>query len=170
MNVILTTNVSNLGSLGDEVRVKDGYARNFLIPRGLALSADSRNASTLAHQRRVLEAKRKEAVGAAQATADKVRAMELVLMAKAGPSGRLFGAVNNRNLQDLLAENGVTLDRRDIVFNNQVKSLGTYTATLKFHSEVKVNVSFKVVPSAEEKAAAEEAAAAASTEAPANEA
>lgn len=144
MNVILTTDIPQLGSLGDEVRVKDGYARNYLIPRQMALSAESINAKAIAHQRKLLEQKRKEAVAAAQGLANQVKSLEIVLTAKSGPNGRLFGAIHNRDLAGFLEEKGVKVDRRHVAFHAPVKNVGTHAATIKLHSDVKVEVSVKV--------------------------
>ncbi|MDH4120370.1 MAG: 50S ribosomal protein L9 [Deltaproteobacteria bacterium] len=168
MNVILTTNVRHLGSLGDEVRVKDGYGRNFLIPRGLAILSDTRNAKAIAHQRKQLEAKRALAVQEANALAEKVKALELVIHAKAGPTGKLYAAVTNRQLQEVLEGLGVSLERKAISFLSSVKGVGNYAAALKLHSDVKIEVNVKVVavkvkgeeaPAEEAPAESEEAAA-----------
>jgi len=157
MKVILTQNVANLGSLGDEVKVKDGYARNFLLPRGLALAAESTNARTLAHRRRYLERVRAEAVEQARAEAEKVANMELELTAKAGPSGRLFGSITNRDIQTALAEKGFEVDRKAVQLHEPIRQVGTHYASVKLHTDVKTDITIHVKAelTEEEKAQAE---------------
>jgi large subunit ribosomal protein L9 len=148
--IILTQNVPNLGSLGDEVQVKDGYARNFLLPRGMAIAASGKKARELEHRRRFLEQMRKEAIDQAKGEAGKVAALELVFKARVGAGGRLFGSVTNRDLHAMLAERGFEVDRKAIQLHSPVKNLGTYTATVRLHTDVKVDVEFKVEQLGEE--------------------
>lgn len=170
MRIILIQDVPHLGSLGDEVQVKDGYARNYLLPKGMAMSAGSKNAAHIAHRRKRLEGLREQAIELAQAESEKVANLELVVKAKAGTNGRLFGSVTNRDLKAALEELGYTVDRRAITLHAPIKSLGIHGATVKLHSEVKTDVSVKVVSmelTEEELRAEEEAAAEAAGEAPA---
>ncbi|MEE8554472.1 MAG: 50S ribosomal protein L9 [bacterium] len=170
MRIILIQDVPHLGSLGDEVQVKDGYARNYLLPKGMAMSAGSKNAAHIAHRRKLLEGLREQAIELAQAESEKVANLELVVRAKAGTNGRLFGSVTNRDLKAALEELGYTVDRRAITLHAPIKSLGIHGATVKLHSEVKTDVSVKVVSmelTEEELRAEEEAAAEAAGEAPA---
>lgn len=146
MQVILTQDVAHLGSLGDEVHVKDGFARNFLLPRGLALAASSKNAAHIAHRKKRLEQLRAKAIESARAESEKVATLELVVRAKAGPSGRLFGSVTNRDLQVALKELGYDLDRRAIVLTAPIKNVGAYTVIVRLHSEVKTEVAVRVQP------------------------
>jgi large subunit ribosomal protein L9 len=147
MRIILTQNVPNLGSLGDEVSVKDGYARNFLLPRGMALAATGHNARALQHRRTYLDKQRAEAIAGAKSEADKVSAMSIVVKVRAGTGGRLFGSVTNRDLQAAFAEQGLQLDRKAIILKAPVKTLGTFAATVRLHTDVRVDVEFKVEPS-----------------------
>ena len=170
MRIILIQDVPHLGSLGDEVQVKDGYARNYLLPKGMAMSAGSKNAAHIAHRRKRLDGLREQAIELAQAESEKVANLELVVRAKAGTNGRLFGSVTNRDLKAALEELGYTVDRRAITLHAPIKSLGIHGATVKLHSEVKTDVSVKVVSmelTEEELRAEEEAAAEAAGEAPA---
>ena len=157
MRIILTQDVSNLGSLGDEVQVKNGYARNFLLPRGLAISSTGENARSLAHRRQHLDRIRSHAVGQARTESGKLAALDLVVKVKAGAGGKLFGTVTNRDLQALLAQNGFELDRKSIHLNAPVRNLGTFQASVKLHTEVKVDVTFRVEPEGELVAAPVEA-------------
>jgi len=145
MKIILTQNVPNLGSLGDEIQVKDGYARNFLLPRGMAMPAGGKNAREIQHRQHFLGKIRAEAIEAAQGESEKVAALELTVQARAGTGGRLFGSVTNRDLQALIAGQGFELDRKSIQLHTPVKSLGTFGATIKLHTDVKVELQFKVV-------------------------
>ncbi len=146
MQVILMQDVPHLGSLGDEVLVKDGFARNFLLPRGMAIKAGGKNAGEVEHHRSRLEQQRNEAIEKAQAESEKVGALELLIKAKVGASGKLFGSVTNRDVQAALSEHGYELDRRSVQLQAPIKSVGTFTATVKLHTNVKVDVTIKVEP------------------------
>jgi large subunit ribosomal protein L9 len=171
MQIILTKNVPNLGVLGDEVHVKDGYARNFLLPRGLAIAAGSKNARHIEHQRKRLEKLRLDAIAGAKNEAEKVKALEIVVKAKAGPGGKLFGSITSRDLAAAFAEKGLELDRKAFVLHTLAKHTGTFEATVRLHTDVKVDIRFKVeaseIVAAAEGAAPAEAAAAAEGAAPA---
>lgn len=174
IQVILTQNVPHVGVLGDEVQVKNGFARNYLLPRGMAIVASTRNAAQLKHRRRQLEKFRLEAIQAAQLESGKVGALELEIKAKAGSGGRLFGSVTNRDIQAALAAQGYELDRKGITLHEPIKTLGSFGVTIKLHTEVKVELNIQVVPDGElvapepteasEEAAAEGAAAAEGSE------
>lgn len=147
MKIILTERVPNLGTVGDEVLVKDGYARNFLLPTGKALPASGKNAKALQHKRLFLEKQRAVAIDEAKGEAEKVTALELVLKGRAGTGGKLFGSITNRDIKAALDEQGFDVDRKSIILGIPVKSLGTFTATVKLHSDVKVEINFRVVAS-----------------------
>ncbi|OGG99176.1 MAG: 50S ribosomal protein L9 [Candidatus Lambdaproteobacteria bacterium RIFOXYD1_FULL_56_27] len=144
MNVILTQDVYNLGSLGDEVAVKPGYARNFLIPQGKAVPVNRQNIKLIEHQRALLNKKRQEAIDNAKAFKAKLEALELVFMVKAGESGKLFGSVTQKMIADELVAQGMEIDRRMVNLSQPVKSLGTYKMAVKLHSSVVAEVTFKV--------------------------
>ncbi|MBI4081947.1 MAG: 50S ribosomal protein L9 [Candidatus Lambdaproteobacteria bacterium] len=144
MQVILTQNVPHLGLLGDEVHVKDGFARNFLLPRGLAIAATTQNARELQHRRRKLEQLRAEDIAAARSEAERFSQVEFTVKAKAGPGGRLFGSVTNRDLQAVLAEKGYQLDRKAIILHEPIKSVGTHAVTVRLHTDVKVDINVRV--------------------------
>jgi large subunit ribosomal protein L9 len=144
MQIILTQNVPNLGALGDTVSVKDGYARNFLLPNGLAIAAGSKNARHIEHQRKRLEKLRQDAIAGAKNEAEKVKALTIVVKAKAGPGGKLFGSVTSRDLQVAFANQGLELDRKAFVLHSLAKHTGTFGATIRLHTDVKVDMTFKV--------------------------
>lgn len=144
MQVILVQDVQHLGSLGDLVQVKDGFARNYLLPRGMAIVATSKRSGQIEHQRKRLDGLRQIAIEKAQAESDKVTSLKLVVQAKAGVSGKLFGSVTNRDVQAALAEQGYELDRRSIQLHTLIKSVGNFTATVRLHTDVKVDVGITV--------------------------
>jgi large subunit ribosomal protein L9 len=158
MQIILTQNVPNVGALGDQVHVKDGYARNFLLPRGLAIAAGSKNARHIEHQRKRLEKLRLDAIAGAKTEAEKVKALEIVVKAKAGPGGKLFGSITSRDLAAAFAAKGLELDRKAFVLHGPAKHTGTFEATVRLHTDVKVDISFKVEASEIVAAGAEGAA------------
>ena len=147
MRIILTQNVPNLGSLGDEVAVKDGYARNFLLPRGMAMPASGKSAKAIQHRRAFLDKQRQEAIGSAKSEASRVTGLAITVKARAGTGGRLFGSITNRDLQAAFAAQGMELDRKAIILHTPVKTLGTFAATVRLHTDVKVEIEFRVEPS-----------------------
>jgi large subunit ribosomal protein L9 len=146
VQVILRDDVANLGKIGDVVRVKPGYARNFLIPRGLAVDANPKNLRVLEHQKRVIAAKAEREHKSAEAVAHRVEGIKLTVRARAGEEGRLFGSVTNMDIERLLAEKGVQVDRRRIVLDEPIKQLGTYTITVQVGRAVRAAVELTVEP------------------------
>jgi large subunit ribosomal protein L9 len=140
VEVILRDDVPNLGKIGDVVRVKPGYARNFLLPRGLAIEANSKNLRVLEHQKRVIGAKADRDRKTAEAQAKHVDGLELRVQARAGEEGRLFGSVTNLDIERLLAARGVTVDRRRIELEEPIKQLGTYPVVIHVGREVRATV------------------------------
>lgn len=167
MEVILREEVDNLGIRGDVVKVAPGYARNFLIPRKLAVLATESNKKIVAQEREAWL--RREAVlqGEAQELASLLSKVTLTFTQKAGESDQLFGSVTNKDVADALAAQGFTIDRKKILLVNPIKQLGEYTVPVKLHREVMVEVPVKVLREGGElKPAAEPAPA---QEAPASE-
>ena len=145
MKVILKEDVLKLGSLGDEVDVKNGYARNFLIPQGKALPVTRANIKQINHQRGMLAQKRADAIDAAKSLAQKLEDAELMFTMKSGESGKLFGSVTQKHIFDELAENGVELDRKKLHISSPIKTLGNHLVPIKLHTEVSANLRIKVV-------------------------
>ncbi|MEY4926588.1 MAG: ribosomal protein l9p [Bacteroidota bacterium] len=147
MQIILLTDVENLGNANEVATVKDGYGRNFLIPRGMAVVANKTNLANLKELVRQHDARENKMLGTYQDLAAKATNVTLRITAKAGESGKLFGSVNASHIVDALASQaGVTIDRKKVTLNEDVKELGSYTATLKLHKEVQPIVNFEVVP------------------------
>ena len=144
MKVILTQNVENLGSLGDTIEVKPGYGRNYLIPKGVALMATGKASKELRHRLQHLEKLREGEIALAKEQAEKLKAIKLEVTRKAGPGGRLFGSVTNRDLNLLLKENKFELNRRAILLNTPIRNTGTHEFFVRIHSEVTVPMQVQV--------------------------
>ena len=140
VEVILRDDVPHLGKIGDVVRVKPGYARNYLLPRGLAIEANSKNLRVLEHQKRVIGAKAERDRKTAETQAKQVDGLELRVQARAGEEGRLFGSVTNLDIERLLAARGVTVDRRRIQLDEPIKQLGTYRVVVQVGRDVRATV------------------------------
>ena len=136
MKVILKENVEHVGHIGDIVKVAPGYARNFLLPKGLAIEATEKNAKALDHMKRHLDYKKNRVLEAARLIAGKIEALTLTVAHAAGADDKLFGAVTNMELAELLKAQGVEIDRKRIVLTDPIKHLGDFTATVKIHPEV----------------------------------
>ena len=136
MKVILKENVEHLGHIGDIVKVAPGYARNFLLPKGLAIEATEKNAKALDHMKRHLEYKKNRVLEAARLIAGKVEALTLSIAHQSGADDKLFGAVTNMELAEHLKAHGLEIDRKRIVLADPIKHLGEFTAVVKIHPEV----------------------------------
>ncbi len=146
MNVqlILNEDVPNLGRPGDVVRVRAGYARNYLLPRKLAVEANPRNLRAFEHQKRLAMVKREALHVQAMGEKEKIEALHLTLAAHAGEEGKLFGSVTNLDLERALHERGFAIDRRRILLADPIKQLGEYTVTVRLQPEVDANLKFSV--------------------------
>jgi large subunit ribosomal protein L9 len=149
VQVILRDDVPNLGKIGDVVRVKPGYARNFLLPRGLAVEANPKNLRMLEHHKRVITAKADREHKSAEASAKRLEGLQLTVRARAGEEGRLFGSVTNMDVERLLAEKGFQVDRRRIALDEPIKQLGTFPITVQVGRTVRVTVQLTVEPESE---------------------
>jgi len=145
MEVILTQDVKNLGEKDDIVVVKPGYGRNYLIPQGHAILATESAKKVLAENIKQAQFKQEKIKKDAEATAAKLADVKLSIGAKAGETGKIFGAVNTIQVADALKKLGFDVDRRRITFDSDVKFVGEYKANLNLHKEVKVQVPFEVV-------------------------
>jgi large subunit ribosomal protein L9 len=158
MKVILLEDVDALGKLGDTVNVKDGYARNYLIPRNLALPATARNLKAQAHKFKDIELKRSKIVSDAQSLADRIAGVSLTFNRKTGEKGRLFGSVTNMDIADALEEKGLTINRRDIVLPEPIKSLGEFDVQVKLEGAMEAAPAVEHSPESPEAEPAEAAA------------
>lgn len=148
MKVILKENVEHLGNIGDVVKVAPGYARNYLLPKGLAIEATEKNAKALEHAKRHLEYKKNKVLEAAKQLAGKIEALSLSIAHQAGADDKLFGAVTNMELAEQLKANGLEVDRKRIVLAEPIKHLGDFTATVKIHPEVTATLKVSVTKAA----------------------
>ena len=146
MKVILLEDIEAVGKMGDTVMVKDGYARNYLLPRKLALLATARNLKAQDHQIKDMERRKTRIAGEAQSLADKIAGVSLSFNRKTGEKGRLFGSVTNMDIADALKEKGLTIDRKDIILPEPIKSLGEFDIEIKLHHDVTPVVKITVLP------------------------
>ncbi len=147
VEVILTEDISTLGSAGEVVRVRPGYARNYLLPQGKAMLATKGRVSELEHKRRVIEEKIRKEVGGHELVAKRLEQTEFEFQVLAGEDGKLFGSITNADIAGRLGEQGIKLDRRKIELVEPIKQLGEYEVTLKLHRKVNTQIRVKVVAS-----------------------
>ena len=126
MNIILTENVEGLGKIGDLVKVKPGYARNYLVPRSLAVEANTRNVKELEHQKRQMERKLQKLTQEAEVLKARIEKVSCVFAHRAGEEGKLFGSVTSMDIGAKLAEAGIEIDRKKIQLDEPIKALGDY--------------------------------------------
>jgi large subunit ribosomal protein L9 len=157
MDVILLERVQNLGQIGDVVKVKPGYARNFLLPTRKALRATEANKARFESQRAQIEAQNLEKRSEAESVKDKVDGLKVILIRQAGETGQLFGSVNTRDLAEAVTAAGFSIDRRQVILDRPIKTLGLHPVRIALHPEVIVGVTANVAKSTEEAEAQEKA-------------
>ena len=150
MQVILLQRIGRLGQMGDVVKVKDGYARNFLLPQGKALRATKDNQAEFETRRVHLEADNLTQKKEAEAVAEKLNGKTFVTIRQAGDTGQLYGSVSTRDIAEAIAAGGFTVDRRQINLDQPIKTLGVHGTTVALHPEVSVKVSINVARSQDE--------------------
>ena len=150
MKVILLERVERLGHLGDVVNVKDGFARNFLLPRSKALRATSANLKVFEGQRAEIEVRNHKARDAASAAGEKLDGTAYILIRQAGESGQLYGSVSGRDVADAVSAEGGKVDRSMVVLDKPIKTLGVHPVKLKLHAEVTVSVNINIARSQDE--------------------
>ncbi len=145
MEIILKQDITTLGQKDDIVKVKDGYARNFLIPKGMATSATVSAKKVLAENTKQRAHKEAKVKNEAAVLADKMKNLKLKIGAKTSTTGKIFGSVNTIMLAEALKEKGFDIDRKNIIFDEEhIKEIGKYTAKVKLHREVSVEVEFEI--------------------------
>lgn len=145
MEVILHENVPNLGEVGDIVTVKDGYARNYLIPRRMAVKADPSRVKELEHQKRVVAVKQTRMKAKAEEFAGKLSALSITIAKEAGEEDKLFGAVTTMDISNALRQEGYTIDKRHVKLDEPIKKIGVYDVAVRLHPEVEGTVKIWVV-------------------------
>ena len=152
MQVILLQRVGKLGQMGDVVTVKDGYARNYLLPQKKALRANKENLSQFESQRAQLEANNLELKKEAEAVAEKLDGKSFVAIRSAGDTGQLYGSVSTRDISEAVTAGGFTIDRRQVVLDRPIKTLGVHPVTVALHPEVVAKIKLNVARSEDEAA------------------
>jgi large subunit ribosomal protein L9 len=150
MKVILLERVERLGAIGDVVVVKDGFARNFLLPRSKALRASAANLKVFDAQRHQIEARNAEARAAAERAGEKLDGSTYVLIRQAGESGQLYGSVSGRDVADAAAAEGAKIDRAQVILDRPIKTLGVHAVKVKLHAEVTITININIARSADE--------------------
>ena len=145
MKVILKEDVKSIGSMGQTVDVSDGFARNYLVPRGLAVEANVKNIRSLEHEKKVIQEKAKKVKNSVQDLADRLANITVVIKTKAGEEGKLFGSVTTMDIAEQLKNQGIEIDKKKISLDEPIKRLGTYAVNLKLHSEITAQVNMQVI-------------------------
>jgi large subunit ribosomal protein L9 len=150
MQVILLERVENLGGIGDEVKVRDGFARNFLLPQKKALRANEGNRKAFEARRAEIEARNAESRADAEKASASVNGQSFVLIRQAGEAGQLYGSVSSRDIADEIAKSGAKIDRAAVVLDKPIKTIGMYDVRVRLHAEVSAHVKVNVARSADE--------------------
>ena len=145
MEVILKEDIVNLGKIGEVVRVRDGYARNYLLPRGLVLMANKKNLKTFDHQKKLVADQKQKIMRQAQSAADQLTGVSLVIPMKVGEEGRLFGSVTNIQIEKSLKAKGLNVDRRKIHLDEPIKTVGDYEVPVRLAADLTVPLKLSVV-------------------------
>jgi large subunit ribosomal protein L9 len=150
MEVILLERIAKLGQMGDVVRVRDGYARNFLLPQGRALRANDDNRKRFEREKVQLEARNLEARKEAESVADKLAGRSFVILRQAGETGQLYGSVATRDIAETAEVEGLTIERRQVRLDRAIKTIGLHRVLIALHPEVEVPITINVARSADE--------------------
>ncbi|WP_269931580.1 50S ribosomal protein L9 [Aminobacter sp. HY435] len=150
MDVILLERISRLGQMGDTVKVKDGFARNYLLPKGKALRANEANKKKFEGQRAQLEARNLERKSEAQQVADQLDGKVFVVVRSAGETGQLYGSVSTRDIADILIAEGFTVARNQVELNQPIKTIGLTNVAIALHAEVEVTITLNIARTADE--------------------
>ena len=149
MKIILKESLENLGTVGDTVSVKDGYARNYLLPRGLAILADLKNLKVVEHHKRALDKKRLREIGKAEELAAALSGTRLVFQRRASDQKQLFGSVTNADIETSLRDKGYQINRKQLVLEQTIKALGEFEITVKLGGGVRTSIQVVVERGAE---------------------
>lgn len=150
MQIILLERVENLGGLGDEVSVKNGFARNFLLPKGKALIANAQNRARFEAEREAIEKRNADARDAASSAGTKLDGATFVLLRQSGATGQLYGSVNARDIVEIAGEAGHKIKREQVRLNAPIKTIGLHEVGIRLHAEVRVEITVNVARSTDE--------------------
>ncbi len=145
MQVILREDVDNLGKIGDLVKVKDGYARNFLVPEKKAIEATPKNLKAMEHAKKMVSDRIRTLKKTAAADADRITSLSITIKAKVGEEGKLFGSVTTMDIVEAMQAQGVTIDKRRISLEEPIKRLGEFTVPVKLHTDVVADLKVTVI-------------------------
>ncbi|MFH1025448.1 MAG: 50S ribosomal protein L9 [Nitrospirota bacterium] len=145
MKVILKEDIKKIGSMGQIVTVADGFARNYLVPKGLAVQANIKNMKSLEHAKKVIQEKSKKMKASVQDFADRLSKITLVIKAKAGEEGKLFGSVTTMDIAEQLKNEGIEIDKKKISLDEPIKRIGTYAVSVRLHPEIDTQINLQVV-------------------------
>jgi large subunit ribosomal protein L9 len=149
MNLLLKADVDGLGFCGDEVKVRDGYGRNYLIPQGKAILATPKNVKQFNHQKMIVQGKVKKIINSANELAEKIGKVNCTIKKKVGEQGKLFGSVTTQEIMEVLRKNGIEVDKRKIQPTEPIKALGDFQVPIRLHTEVVAKINVSVVPDKE---------------------
>jgi large subunit ribosomal protein L9 len=152
MKVILKEDVKNLGEMGSIVDVKNGFGRNYLIPRNLAVEANPKNINEFEHQKKSILGKAKKIKQSAEDLADQISKITISLEAQAGEEDKLFGSVTSKDIAEAISKQGVEIDKRKVILEEPIKRLGSYEVSVKVHRDVNATVKVEVKKSNTEEA------------------
>ena len=145
MQVILREDIDKLGKIGDLVKVKDGFGRNYLIPQKKAIEATPKNVNAMEHARKMVADRLRKLKKEAAADADRVKGLAITIRAKAGEEGKLFGSVTSMDIAEAMKAQGVAIDKRKIALEEPIKRLGDFAVPVKLHTDVVVDLKVTVV-------------------------
>lgn len=146
MKVILKEDVKNLGKMGDIITVAEGHARNFLLPKKLAVEALTENIKALEHQKKTIQEKAKKVKNTSQDLANRISSLSLSIKAKAGEEEKLFGSITSMDIAAALKNEGIDIDKKKISLEEPIKRLGSYAVSIKIHPEITAQLNISVVP------------------------
>ncbi len=145
MKVILKEDIKHLGKMGQIVNVADGYARNYLIPKGLVVEANEKNIRALEQEKRIIEEKAKKIRNTAHDIASRISSLTITIKSKAGEEGKLFGSITAMDIAEALQKEGIEIDRKKILLDEPIKRLGSYTVNIKLHTDISAPLNIQVV-------------------------
>ena len=145
MKIILKEDIKKLGKMGQIVDVADGYARNYLVPKGIAVEASTKNIRSLEHEKKIIQEKARKHKDSAQDLTSRISAMTLTIKAKAGEEEKLFGSVTTMDIAEALLTQGVEIEKKKIVLEEPIKRLGSYSVQIKLHPDVSVPLTVQVI-------------------------
>ncbi|MEK6581307.1 MAG: 50S ribosomal protein L9 [Nitrospirota bacterium] len=146
MKVILKEDVKNLGKMGDIITVAEGHARNFLLPKKLAVEALTENIKALEHQKKTIQEKAKKVKNVSQDLANRISSLTLSIKAKAGEEDKIFGSITSMDIAAALKNEGIDIDKKKISLEEPIKRLGSYAVSIKIHTEISAQLNISVVP------------------------